>query len=291
MQTNAAPAVSTLPKSHRPVSVTRPLKMGLVYLILLALSALFFAPFIWLLMTSFKPENEIFTRVWPSRWVLENYTKGLTHFPFVQYLRNTLILCTCNVIGVVISSSLVAYGLARIPWKGRTILFYLLLSTMMLPAQVTMVPLFAIFKTLGWIDTFLPLTVPAFLGNAFFVFLLRQFFLTIPVDLTDAARLDGCSEFAIYRRVILPLATPALATVALFTFMNTWNDFIGPLIYIQDPRKSTLSLGLATFTSQYSSFWGQLMAVSAVMTIPILILFFFTQRTFIQGITMSGIKG
>jgi multiple sugar transport system permease protein len=265
--------------------------MGLVYLILLALSALFFAPFIWLLMTSFKPENEIFTRIWPSHWVLENYTKGLTHFPFLQYLRNTLILCTFNVIGVVISSSLVAYGLARIPWKGRTALFYLLLSTMMLPAQVTMVPLFAIFKALGWIDTFLPLTVPAFLGNAFFVFLLRQFFLTIPVDLTDAARLDGCSEFAIYRRVILPLATPALATVALFTFMNTWNDFIGPLIYIQDPRKSTLSLGLATFTSQYSSFWGQLMAVSAVMTVPILILFFFTQRTFIQGITMSGIKG
>jgi len=282
--------MSTLAINRTP-RTARFLRVALVYAALVALGALFFAPFVWLLMTSFKPEADIFQTVLPRRWVLDNYARGLTHFPFPLYLRNTLVICTANVVGVVISSSLVAYGLARIPWRGAPILFALLLSTMMLPAQVTMVPLFSIFKWLGWIDTFLPLTVPAFLGNAFFIFLLRQFFLTIPADLTDAARLDGCTEFDIHRRVIVPLATPALATVALFTFMNTWNDFLGPLIYLYDDRKFTLSLGLAMFTSQYGSFWGQLMAVSTVMTAPILVLFFFTQRTFIQGITMTGLKG
>jgi multiple sugar transport system permease protein len=265
--------------------------MGLVYVVLCALSLLFVLPFVWLVMTSFKPESEIFTRIVPSRWTGENYQKGLSHFPFWLYLRNTLFLCVVNVVGTVLSSSLVAYGLSRIPWKGRDLLFGLLLSTMMLPAQVTMVPLFAVFKWLGWIDTFLPLTVPSFLGSAFFIFLLRQFFLTIPGDLTDAARLDGCSEFDIYRRVVMPLARPALATVALFTFMNTWNDYIGPLIYLYDTERLTLSLGLATFRSQYGSYWGQMMAVSTLMIVPILVLFFFTQRTFIQGMTMSGLKG
>jgi multiple sugar transport system permease protein len=287
MDTARTESPSPARRAHRPQWP----RAALVYLLLLVLSAIFFAPFVWLVLTSFKPEREIFNTGLPTRLVLENYEKGLTHFPFALYLRNTLFLCTVNVVGVLISSSLVAYGLARIPWRGRNILFALLLSTMMLPSQVTMVPLFAVFKWLGWIDTFLPLTVPAFLGNAFFIFLLRQFFLTIPSDLTDAARLDGCSEFDIYRKVILPLATPALATVALFTFMNTWNDFIGPLIYLYDDRKFTLSLGLASFTSQYGTFWGQLMAVSTIMTLPIIALYFFTQRTFIQGITMSGIKG
>lgn len=267
------------------------LSLALTYAILLALSALFFAPFLWLMITSFKPEKEIFTTVWPKTWVWDNFTNGLTHFPFALYLRNTLLLCAVNVVGTVLSSSLVAYGLARIPWKGRHVLFALLLSTMILPAQVTMVPLFAVFKWLGWVDTFLPLTVPAFLGNAFFIFLLRQFFLTIPNDLTEAARIDGCNELTTYWRIILPLATPALATVGLFTFMNTWNDFLGPLIYLFDDRKFTLSVGLAMFSSQYGSFWGQMMAVSALMILPILVLFFFTQRTFIQGIAMSGIKG
>lgn len=266
-------------------------RLIIVYVTLVVLGAASFAPFIWLLITSLKPEREVFSAGLPSQWVLENYTNGLRQFPFEVFFRNTLLLCTVNVIGVLISSSLVAYGLARIPWKGRNALFAVLLSTMMLPAQVTMVPLFAVYKSLGWIDTYLPLTVPSFLGNAFFIFLLRQFFLTIPNDLTDAARLDGCTEFGIYRQVILPLATPALATVALFSFLNTWNDYLGPLIFVFDTQKLTLSLGLAMFSNQYGSYWGQLMAVSAVMTAPILVLYFFTQRTFIQGITFSGLKG
>jgi len=277
--------------THAANSRAPRLTLAVTYLILAGLSVLFFVPFVWLVITAFKPERDIFTTVWPRTWVWDNFTNGLTHFPFALYLRNTLFLCAVNVVGTVLSSSLVAYGLSRIPWKGRHALFALLISTMILPSQVTMVPLFALFKWLGWVDTYLPLTVPAFLGNAFFVFLLRQFFLTIPNDLSEAARLDGCSEFTTYWRVMLPLATPALATVGLFTFMNTWNDFLGPLIYLFDERKSTLSVGLAMFSSQYGSFWGQLMAVSTLMIIPILVMFFFTQRTFIQGIAMSGIKG
>jgi len=180
--------------------------------------------------------------------------------------------------------------LAIIPWKGRDFVFFLILSTMMLPYQVVMVPLFTVFTKLGWIDTFLPLIVPAFFGNAFLIFLLRQFFMSIPKDLTEAARIDGCAEIQIYRRVILPLSKPAMATVALFSFMGAWNDYLGPLIYLFDQGKYTLSLGLAMFSSQYGSYWGMLMAVSTVVTLPIIILFFFTQRTFIQGITMTGLK-
>lgn len=220
-----------------------------------------------------------------------NYKEGLAFIPFFTYLKNTLIICFFTVLGTLISCSLVAYGLSRIPWRGRDALFIVLLATMMLPFQVTMVPMFAVFKSLGWLDTFLPLTVPAFLGNAFFIFLLRQFFMSIPVDLSDAARLDGCSEFDIYRRVILPLSKPALATVGLFAFMGAWNDYAGPLIYLFDESHYTLSLGLAMFSSQYGSYWNWLMAVSTVVTVPIILLFFLTQRTFIQGITMTGMKG
>ncbi len=267
-----------------------PIRKLIVYGVLVALSIIFAAPFVWLVVTSLKPEREIFSTSLPHRVVITNYTKGLTLFPFLRYLDNTLFLCVVNVIGVVISSSVVAYGLARIPWRGRDVLFGIILATMMLPPQVTMVPLFALFKWLGWIGSYLPLTVPAFFGNAFFIFLLRQFLMTIPEDLSDAARLDGCSEFDIYRRVVIPLMRPALATVALFTFLGTWNDFLNPLIYIFDDRYYTLSLGLAMFTSQYGSYWGQLMAVSTVMVVPVMILFFLTQKTFIQGITLTGMK-
>lgn len=219
-----------------------------------------------------------------------NYSRGLVFIPFVQQVRNTIIICFFVVVGTLLSCSLVAYGLSKIEWKGRNVLFVVILSTMMLPYQVIMIPVFAIFVWLGWVDTFLPLTVPAFFGNAFFIFLLRQFFMTIPKDLSEAAKLDGCSEFDIYRRIIMPLSKPALAMVGLWTFMNAWNDFVGPLIYIVDPSKYTLSLGLAMFVGQYGNEYGMLMAVSTVVTIPIIVMFFFTQRTFIQGITMTGLK-
>lgn len=264
------------------------------YALLIIFSAVFFFPFLWLVSTSVKPDAQIM--VMPPKWIpnpfeWSNYSKGLTFVPFMLFLRNTLIICIANVVGVLISCPLVAYGLSIIPWKGRDVLFYVILSTMMLPFQVVMVPLFVVFTRLHWIDTFLPLIVPAFLGNAFFIFLMRQFFMTIPRDLIDAARIDGCSEFQTYRQIVLPLAKPVLATVALFTFMGSWNDFLGPMIYLFDQSKYTVSMGLAMFSSQYGSYWGMLMAVSTVVTAPIIVLFFFTQRTFIQGITLTGIKG
>lgn len=219
-----------------------------------------------------------------------NYSKGLVFIPFADQLRNTLIISVCCVVGTILSCSLVAYGLSRIDWKGRNTLFIIILATMMLPAQVTMIPVFTIFVKLHWVNTFLPLIVPSFLGTPFFIFLLRQFFLGIPRELSEAAKLDGCGELGIYRRIVMPLSKPALATVGLFTFMGSWNDFLGPLIYLLDETKYTLSLGLAMFTGQYGNEYGMLMAVSTVVTIPIIVLFFFTQRTFIQGMTMSGIK-
>lgn len=268
-------------------------KVG-VYALLIILSCLFIAPFLWLVSTSLKPDKQIL--VFPPIWIpnpirVENYVEGLTQIPFGLYLFNTLFICVFSVIGTVWSASLVAYGLSRIPWRGREWLFYAIVGTMLLPPQVTMVPVFSIFKTLGWLDTYWPLIFPHFLGGAFNVFLLRQFFRTIPKELTESARLDGASEWDNYRLIVLPLAKPALWTVGLFAFIGAWNDYLGPLIYLFDDRKYTLSLGLAMFRSQYSAQWGPMMAVSTVVTVPLIILFFFTQRSFVKGITMTGMKG
>jgi multiple sugar transport system permease protein len=185
----------------------------------------------------------------------------------------------------------VAYSLARIRWPGRNLLFAIIVATMIVPGQVTLIPLFLIFKELGWIDTLKPLIVPHFFGVPFFIFLLRQFFMTIPLELGEAAKIDGASEWQIYSRVMLPLAKPVLATVGLFTFLNTWNDFLGPLVFLSSQDNYTLSIGLAMFRGQYESLWGPLMAVTTVITVPVVIAFFFTQRLFIQGITLTGIKG
>ncbi len=222
---------------------------------------------------------------------VENYTGAFESFPVWTYLKNTLVISIIAVFGTMLSCSLVAYGLACVQWRGRELLFWIMLSTMMLPAQVTMIPLFLTYKKLGWINSILPLTVPTFLGNAFFIFLLRQFYRSIPVDLLEAARLDGSSDLGIWARIMLPLSKPALAVVALFTFMATWNDFLGPLIYLTDERKYTLSLGLAMFQGQYGTEWGPMMAMSTLMTVPIIVLFFFTQKQFIQGVKLAGIKG
>jgi len=211
---------------------------------------------------------------------------------FLVYFWNTLKVAVLGVIGVTLSSALAAYAFARIRWPGRDAFFLVTLSTMMVPFAVTMVPLYGIFRALGWIGTLRPLWVPAYFGSAFNIFLLRQFFLTIPQDLSDAARIDGCSEFGIFWRIMLPLSKPALAVVALFHFMYAWKDFMGPLIYLQDQKTYTLSLGLQFYQSQHGgSEWHYLMAACTMMVIPIIVLFFFTQRTFIQGISTTGMKG
>jgi ABC-type glycerol-3-phosphate transport system permease component len=206
-------------------------------------------------------------------------------------VRNSFYLTGMNIIGQLFACSLVAYAFSRLRWFGRDVFFVILLSTMMLPPQVTMVPVFLIFKALGWYNTLRPLWVPSLFGAAFFIFLLRQFFMTIPRDLEDAAKIDGCGPFGIYWRIMLPLVKPALATVAIFQFLGTWNDFMGPLIYIGDERLTPLSLGLFNFRMEHGAEWGMLMAASLLMTLPAVVIFFFAQRYFIQGITLTGVKG
>lgn len=265
-----------------------------VYTVLIALSISFLAPFALMVSTSLKTEERIFTETieWvpnPIRW--QNYVEALQSFPFLLYLRNTLFVCALVVVGTVLSSALPAYGFARLRWKGRDVLFLIMLATIMLPAQVTMLPVFVMFRTIGWTGTYLPLVVPPFFGSAFAIFLLRQFFLTIPQELSDAARIDGCSEWRIFWQIIVPLSVPALATVALFAFIGAWTDFINPLVYLTDENTYTLAVGLQTFVGRHSSEWNLLMAAATVVTLPLMVVFFFTQRLFIEGITLTGIKG
>lgn len=216
--------------------------------------------------------------------------KAMKYFP--TYLKNTLILCFLTVVGTVLSSAVAAYGFARIPWRGRNQVFVVALATMMVPFPVVMVPIYCMFRWLGWIGTLRPLWVGSFMAGAFNVFLLRQFFMTIPKDLSDAARIDGCSEWRIFWQIILPLSRPALMVVGLFQFMGTWNDFLGPLIYLTNQQDFTLALGLQFFQSQHGGTeWHYLMAASTLVGVPIILLFFLTQKTFIEGISMTGIKG
>jgi multiple sugar transport system permease protein len=211
---------------------------------------------------------------------------------FWTYVQNSLIIAIFSILGTLISCAPAAYGFSRIQWPGRDLLFYVVLATLCLPFQVTMIPLYLFFTgVLGWGNTFLPLVVPTFFGNAFDIFLLRQFFRTIPEELADAARVDGASEFRIFWSIMLPLSGPVLATIAVFTFLWAWNDFQGPLIYLTDPRRFTMALGLQDYQMKHVIAWNQLMAASAMFTIPIVILFFFAQRTFIQGVKLTGLKG
>lgn len=273
------------------------------YAALLAVSVLAIFPFLWMVSTSLKPDYQILES--PPRWIphpiqWKNYPLAVssvsTHFPL--WTRNTLIIAALAVIGTTLSSAVVAYGFAKINFPGRGIMFTLMLSTMMIPFPAIMVPLFNIFVWLGdhtpipWLGTFKPLWAPSWFGSAFSIFLLRQFFITIPDELSEAARIDGCTEWGIFWRIILPLSRPALSVVALFTFMWAWKDFLGPLIYLQRPSQYTLTLGLQTFQSQHGNTpWNQLMAASVLVITPVLLLFFMAQRTFIEGIATTGLKG
>ncbi len=254
----------------------------------------FLFPFLWMILTSLKtlPEiSQVPPTFLPESIDLSSYPRALTTIPFVLYLRNTLIICLAVIVGKLLSCSLPAYGFSRLRWPGRDVVFYIVLATMMLPYQVTMIPLFVIFTQLHWLNSYWPLVVPAYLGDAFFIFLLRQFFLTIPPELSDAARVDGAREIQIFWSITLPLAIPALATVALFSFMNSYTDFLTPLIYLNDDRLWTLSLGMTGYVSRNGADWSGLMAGAVMFTVPMIVLFFFSQRAFIQGITMSGLKG
>ena len=273
---------------------TRGWRHGLVLALLWGVALLFLIPLLWMLSSSLKPNYQIFEI--PPRWIpnpprWENYTEALTILPFGLYLRNTAVITLLTIVGHLVSCTLIAYAFARLRAPGRDVLFVVMLATMMLPYPVTMIPLYVLFNRLGWINTILPLTAPAFLGSPFYIFLMRQFFLTIPRDFEDAARIDGANTLQIIARIMAPLALPALATVTIFTFQATWNDFLAPLIYLQKPELYTVTLGLQFFRSSYTTNWAYLMAASLVTTLPVIVVFFVAQRYFIEGITLTGVKG
>jgi multiple sugar transport system permease protein len=243
--------------------------------------------------SSLKPEYQVLQ--YPPRWLPDpirwaNYAEALTYVPFGRYTLNTLFIASMTIFGHLLSCTVVAYAFARLRAPGKEFLFLVLLATLMLPYPVTMIPIYIGFETVGWVNSFLPLIVPTFFGSAFYIFLMRQFFLTLPLELEDAARVDGANTLQIIWHVILPISKPALATVAIFTFQASWNDFLGPLIYLHDQTKYTVSLGLSFFRSSYDVQWAYLMAASLVTMLPVIILFFFAQRLFIEGITLTGIK-
>ncbi|MGQ9555176.1 MAG: carbohydrate ABC transporter permease [Anaerolineae bacterium] len=263
--------------------------------LLAALALVWLIPFIWLIITSLKPLEQVFTR--PPKWIPEpilwsNYIEALTSpgFPFLKLLGNSLFYSGLSTIGVVLSCSLVAYGFARMRFWGRDIWFIVLLATMMLPGVVTMIPTYVLFRLIGWVGGYAPLIVPSFTGSAFFIFMLRQFFLSLPWELTESARVDGAGELTIFARIMLPLIRPALMVTVVFTFLGCWNDFMGPLIYLSDNNRFPLSLGLYAFQTKYQREWNLMMAASLVVTIPMMIMFFAAQRQFIEGITITGLK-
>lgn len=272
----------------------RSLRGLLLTLLVWGVALLFLIPFLWMISSSLKPNYQIFEV--PPRWIpnpprWENYTEALTILPFGRYVFNTAVIAILTIVGHLLSCTIIAYGFARLRAPGRDTLFVIMLATMMLPYPVTMVPLYVLFQRLGWINTILPLVAPAFLGSPFYIFLMRQFFLTIPRDYEDAAVIDGANLLQILFRIMLPLSAPALATVAIFSFQAAWNDFLAPLIYLQRPELYTVTLGLQFFRSTYTTNWAYLMAASLVTTLPIIVVFFLAQRYFVEGIAVGGVKG
>jgi ABC-type glycerol-3-phosphate transport system permease component len=253
-------------------------------------------PLYWMVLTAIRPPAESYQ--FPPRWTpnlatidFGNFVTAWTKLPFDVFLTNSLMITLASLVGNLASSSLVAFGFARLRARGRDQLFVLVLSMMMVPQHVTLIPQYVLFSNLGWVNTFAPLIVPAFFGTPFYIFLLRQFFMTIPHELDDAAKIDGCSPLGIFWRIILPLSFPAMAAVAIFSFQAHWNDFLGPLIYLAEPRLFTMALGVRLFVFQYYVDFQGMMAVATLMTLPIMAIFVIAQKQFIQGVTLTGIKG
>lgn len=265
-----------------------------VYVLLGIGSLAFLFPLIWMLSTALKPDAQLFA--YPPEWIPRppmwgNFKAAIEYFPFWAYFRNSTIVTVLSVFGQVFSAAIVAYGFAKLRWPGREVVFFLVLATLMIPSQVTMIPQFVIFTRIGWVDTLLPLIVPSFFGGgAFNVFLFRQYYRTIPREYNDAARIDGASHWRIFWQIILPQSKPVIATASIFAFLWTWNDFMGPVIYLHSPENFTLPIGLRAFQQQTGTEWDLLMAASLIVMIPVILLFFFLQRYFVQGMAMSGLN-
>ncbi len=286
----------------RPIARPRPVTLNprriagraLLYGVVAAGALVFSLPFIWMISTSVKPGAEVY--VVPPRWIPStfewaNFREPWENLPFLTFYKNSVVVTFVNIVATLLSSSLVAYGFARVRFRGRGPLFVLLISTLMLPQQVTLVPLYLLFTKLGLVNTLWPLMIQSFFGHAFSIFLLRQYMMTIPHEMDDAARIDGCGWFDIYWRIILPLSAPALGVVAIFSFQQHWSDFFHPLIYLNTSDVFTVPLGLAMLNSRYATAVQQTMAMTLVSIIPMLVVFFIAQRKFIQGLTITGVKG
>lgn len=284
-----------VPRQHRRKPARFYLVRTIQYLVMIAISSVFMIPLVWLVSSSLKEQGQVFAYppVWipdPIKW--SNYPEALDRAPLLLWLRNTSFITGMTILGNVVTSSMVAFGFARLRFPGRNVLFVLLLSTMMLPEVVTLIPRFILFRSVNWVDTFWPLIVPAFFGGgAYNIFLVRQFYLTIPTDFDEAARLDGASNWGIWWRILVPLSTPVLIAVAIFSFVSHWNDFLHPLIYLFSEDKKTLALGLRAFINPSDASWHISMAASMFLVVPIILIFFFGQRYFIRGVTMTGIAG
>lgn len=268
-------------------------RKSMAHLILIVVSLVFVMPFLWMVVSSFKSNQDIFVFppvFIPKHWLWSNYLNALKYIPFFHYLWNTFFVTIANVIGTLVSTPPVAYSFSKLEWKGRDVVFGICLSTIMLPFLVTMIPLYTMFRHWGWIDTFWPLIVPAFFGSPMYIFLLRQFYLGLPKDLMDAAKIDGAGELRTFW-LLTPLTKPALISISLFTFLGTWTDFLSPLIFLNSSDKFTMSLGLQQYQSIHSTAWAYLMAACVVFTVPVVILFFILQRYFVEGISFSGVKG
>jgi multiple sugar transport system permease protein len=278
-------------------AVRRVVSAAIGYLALSAASVVMALPFFWLISTSLTARGLEFQV--PPQWipnpiVWRNYHEAIfeSGLPFPTFVVNTTVITMLNVIGTLLSASIAGFGFARLRFPGRDAIFVLVLSTMMLPSIVTLIPTYLLYKTIGWVDTWLPLIVPSFLGGgAFYVFLFRQFFLGLPLDLDEAARTDGASTWQIYARIALPLSGPVLATVGIFTFLNSWNNFLDALIYLNSIEKMTLAVGLQAFKGVRQSDWNLMMAAATVMIVPVIVLFFAAQRYFVRGIVMTGLSG
>ncbi|MCY0898883.1 MAG: carbohydrate ABC transporter permease [Firmicutes bacterium] len=277
------------------IRVTRDLvKRIVVFLLLLGIVLLFVVPIIWMVLTSFQPETQIFnpSAGWiPVHWMWSNYVKALEYFPYLLYLKNTLTITVPATAGIVVSSAFVAYGLSHLKWRGQNAVFYVVLSHMVIPVWVTIIPLYIIFSHIHWINTYWPLIVPHLFGSAFSVFLYRQFFLKQPTAVLDAARIDGASELRIFAQIVMPMAQPAILVVTLLNFVWTWTDFFGPLVFLNDPNKYTLMLGLAVFEGKHLTLWPELMAANVMVIAPVLLIFALAQRQFIEGINLTGTVG
>jgi multiple sugar transport system permease protein len=261
--------------------------------ILLALSAMFLLPLLFVLLTSLMTDQQALTpNLWPAPFQPSNYVDVFEVSAMATYVRNSILIAVLSTVGIVVSTVPVAYALSRLQWRGRQAAFIVILATLMLPFQVTVVPLYVLFVRYGWIPSFYPLIVPSFFGDAFSIFLLRQFFMSIPEELTDAARVDGAGEWQIMTRVIVPLAKPAIAAVALFHFLWAWNDFFGPLLYLIDSQELwTVTIGLSEFETLHHVEWNLMMAASVLFMLPVIIMFFLAQKVFIEGVTLTGVKG